>query len=139
MKNRNIKLNNLNIFKCENGSNVGTKFKLGDIVRIVNVGEQYTTYTNAFKIFNILDKTKNNGSFDYLDYEYDYNCNWIVCGIAVHENSDDIIYHIMNIKKQHMVINEDGLELRNIKYGGSDTLLKKNDTFIIKRIPKSYY
>lgn len=123
-------------FKSEIG-NVITKFKLGDVVRISNVGEQYATYTNAFKTFNILDKTRNHGIFYSLDY--DLNCNWIVCGIAVHENSDDIIYHIMNIKKQHMVINEDGLELRDIKYGGSDTLLKKNDTFIIKRIPKSYY
>lgn len=140
MRKRNKKTNNnLNVFKSENGRNVLTKFKLGDVVRVSNVGEQYATYTNAFKTFNILDKTRNHGIFYSLEYDYDLNCNWIVCGIAIHENSSDIVYHIMNMKKQHMVISEDGLELRDIKYGGSDTLLKKNDTFIIKRIPKSYY
>lgn len=135
MKKYNFKTN---MFKSEIG-NVITKFKLGDVVRIEDIGEQYTTYTNAFKVFNILDKTKNHGSFDSLDYDYDYKCNWIVCGIAIHENSSDIIYHIMNIKKQHMVINEDGLALREIKYSGSNVLSKKNENLFIKLIPKSYY
>lgn len=131
--------NNLNVFKSENGRTVWTKFKLGDVVRVSNVGQQYTTYTNAFKTFNIIDKTRNHGIFDSLEYDYDLNCNWIVCGIAIHENSSDILYHIMNMKKQHMVINEDGLTLRNIKYNGSSVLSKKNENLIVKRIPKSYY
>ena len=139
MKKCNNEANNLNMFKSENGRTIWTKFKLGDVVRISNIGQQYTTYTNAFKMFNIFDKTTNHGDFYSLEYDYDLNCNWIVCGIAIHENSMDILYHIMNMKKQHIVINEDGLTLRNIKYSGSSVLLKKNENLIIKRIPKSYY
>ena len=137
MRNRNKKSNNnLNIFKSENGRTVLTKFKLGDVVRVSNIGQQYSTYTNAFKTFNIFDKTKNHGSFYCLDYDYDLNCNWIVCGIAIHENSSDIVYHIMNMKKQHMVINEDGISPRNICGKELKSLMLKNKKFILQTIPK---
>lgn len=125
------------LFKSEDGY-ITAKFKLGDIVRVVDAGYEYSTYKNAFEFFKILNKTKKIGDFYRLEYDYDFDTNWIVCGIGIHGHSHDIVYHIINKKKQHMIIGEGGLENRNIIRNENNPLSMKNKNLFVYKIPKSY-
>lgn len=125
------------LFKSEDGY-ITAKFKLGDIVRVVDADYEYPTYKNAFEFFNILNKTKKIGDFYLLEYDYDFDTNWIVCGIGIHGHYHDILYHIVNKKKQHMIIGEGGLENRNIIRNDNNPLSMKNKNLFVYKIPKSY-
>lgn len=125
------------LFKCENGY-VKSKFKLGDVVRVIDKGWIYATYKSAFEFFKILNKSKKTGDYYHLDYNYDFETNWIICGIGIHSHSDDIVYHIINNKKQHMIIGEFGIENRNIERDCYDPLVMQNKDLFIYKIPKSY-
>lgn len=123
-------------YKTNDGRWITTKFKLGDIVRVDNLGRRYDYYEDAFRFFNILDKTKENGGYCWLGYPYDLRNNWIVNNIAIHNNGYDILYHLINRKKQHVIINEDGISQRNICGKELKSLILKNKKFILQTIPK---
>lgn len=128
--------NHKHYYKTNDGRWVTTKFKLGDVVRVDNLGRRYDYYEDAFRFFNILDKTKEIGGYCCLSYHYDLRNNWIVNNIAIHRNGYDILYHLINRKKQHIIINEDGISQRNISGNELKNLMIKNKTFIIQTIPK---
>lgn len=135
MRNNNIP-SHKHYYKTNDGRWVTTKFKLGDVVRVDNLGRRYDFYEDAFKFFNVLDKTKKNGGYSWLDYSYDLRNNWIVCNMAIHGNGHDILYHLINRKKQHIIINEDGISQRNISGKELKNLILKNKKFILQTIPK---
>ena len=122
-------------YKTNDGRWVTTKFKLGDVVRVDNLGRRYDYYEDAFRFFNILNKTKEIGGYCCLSYPYDLRNNWIVNNIAIHRNGYDILYHLINRKKQHIIINEDGISQRNICGKELKKLALKNKTFTIQIIP----
>ena len=122
-------------YKTNDGRWVTTKFKLGDVVRVDNLGRRYDYYEDAFRFFNILNKTKEIGGYCCLSYPYDLRNNWIVNNIAIHRNGYDILYHLINRKKQHIIINEDGISQRNICGKELKKLALKNKTFTIQTIP----
>lgn len=122
-----------------NGKIISTKFKINDIVNISNRGQIYSTYTNAFIFFNIIDKAKRNGNWYFLDDgNYDLNCDWFVCGVALHEDSDNILYHIVNEHNQHLIIGESGLKYIKMDKPMYFLSLEKNKCFI-ERIPNYNY
>lgn len=127
--------NKKHIFKCSDGRLIKTNFMIGDVVRVINISKRYDYYLEAFKTFNILDKTEFTPSGLYiLQYNYDLKTNFVIYNIAVHQNGKDILYHIVNNKKQHMIINEDGIVNRNIVGKELKKLKIKNSKLIIKRI-----
>ena len=50
--------NKKHIFRCCDGRLIKTNFMIGDVVRVINIGRRYDYYQDAFKYFNIIDKTK---------------------------------------------------------------------------------
>lgn len=135
MRKNNMPINK-HYYKTNDGRWLKTKFRLGDVVRIDNLGVRYDYYEDAFRFFNILDKTKEIGGCCLLDYPYDLRNNWIVINIAIHNNGYDILYHLINRKKQHVIINEDGISQRNICGKELKNLMIKNKKFILQTIPK---
>lgn len=118
------------------GKIITIKFKINDIVKITNRGRIYPDYDNAFKFFNILDKTEHNGMWYFIDDTYyDFDANWFICGFALHEESNEILYHIVNEHKQHLIIDERGLQYNGIKK--PRYLLIKKEKCFVKRIPKN--
>lgn len=120
-------------------------FKLGDVVRIININETYNTYKEAFEFFCI---TKNIINYDPLDNNWkkkeliipgDYkNHNWLIINKALHGSSHSegvILYHIINSKGESLVVNERAIILRpNIETKLSIKLKEKNKTFVLKKI-----
>lgn len=135
MRKNNMPINK-HYYKTNDGRWVTTKFKLGDVVRVNNLGSRYDYYEDAFRFFNILDKTKEIGGYCCLSYPYDLRNNWIVINIAIHGYGYDILYHLINRKKQHLIINEDGISQRNICGKELKNLMIKNKKFILQTIPK---
>lgn len=122
------------IYKTELGGTIDVKFNVGDIVKITNVGRSYEYYSDAFKYFGILDLAKpvNIGirRFEYcLKFDYDLNTNYVILGIGLHVNETTILYHIVNTKRQHMVIDGLGLELKR------RANKENNDELTIFKIP----
>lgn len=122
-------------YKDNSGRVRDVKFNVGDTVRIIDLGCQYPTFTKAFKHFGIMDLTKESTSdniqWHTLDYDYDLGSNFIVLGVALHPDFlNEVLYHCSNTKRQHIVIGQDGLELRNRKEATEPT------EKIIERISK---
>ena len=95
------------------GKMVSSKFKLGDIVRLVNPGDIYSTYKEAFKYFNILQNAVKSECFYHLEYKDGMKeTNWVILGIASHESdTSTLLYHIANTKREHLVIGKHGITL----------------------------
>lgn len=92
-----------------------SRFLLGDIVRFVKSGHCYTSYKNAFEHFYIPQHNPKNYDKDthYLSpSKVRENTNWIVCGIALHGNFNEILYYIKNKFNEHLVVGKNGINLR---------------------------
>lgn len=92
-----------------------SKFLLGDVVRFVDSGSCYIAYYNAFEHFYIPQYNPKNYNKDtnYLSpSKVTKNTNWIVCGIALHGDFNDILYHIKNKFNEHLIVSKEGINLR---------------------------
>lgn len=105
------------IFNKTNGQQVTkmSRFLLGDVVRIEDVGCCYTFYESAFEHFYITQSEPKN--YHKLNRTLSTsnvhtNTNWIVCGMALHGMFDSIIYYIRNKHNEHLLIDKYGLSLR---------------------------
>ncbi len=97
----------------------GTKhypFRIGDIVRVIDWGESYSSYTKAFAYFtNSVDKPYYCGmdleTEKRREKDGDKQCFKII-NIAEHEdNNGDIVCYIQDRAKRGVVIDLEGLEL----------------------------
>ena len=98
-----------------------SKFNIGDYVKVVNTGHQYSSYDTAFKFF------WGNKERFYLPYygvdEYESESDfqaamaripqrWKVINMVVHDMSPDIIlYHIRSEDGKNCVVNSGAIEL----------------------------
>lgn len=99
-----------------------TKFKIGDLVKIVNAGSHYSTYNRAFEYFGIgehihpsnLERLEELETYilylglrDNIDVKHD---KWIVINVVQHINGP-ILYLIADSSNNFIVIGENGLKL----------------------------
>ena len=103
-----------------------SKFEIGDVVRIWDLGHCYTTFTRVFKQFGLYDT-----NVIYAN-ENDKNENWVIVDmIIVHGNyyshrGYDILCHLKNKKGKSIVIGEDGLKKRPINLNVTKSLKQSN-------------
>ena len=105
------------IFNKTNGVQVTklSRFLLGDVVRVEDVGCCYSTYGSAFEHFYIPQYNPKNYYIPHgilSTTNVHENTNWVVCGIALHSSCDTIIYYIRNKYNEHLLIDKWGLSLR---------------------------
>jgi PP-loop superfamily ATP-utilizing enzyme len=99
-----------------------TMFKIGDLVKIVNAGSLYSTYTRAFEYFGIgkhihpsnLQRVEDEETYllhlglrDNVDVKHD---KWVVINVVQHMNGP-ILYLIADSSNNFLVIGENGLKL----------------------------
>lgn len=99
-----------------------SKFNIGDYVKVVDTGHQYSSYDTAFEFF------WGNKERFYLPYNADEYENesdfqaamaripqrWKVINMVVHDLSSDIIlYHIRSEDGKNCVVNDYAIELIN--------------------------
>lgn len=125
------------MYKTENNEIIDVKFNIGDIVNITNLDHRFTTYKDAFKYFGIMDKTTTKKmiygeNWPELDFDYDTSSNFVILGIAIHGSHDNppIVYHAANIKRQHIIITENGLKLKR------RAKITEEKDIILYKIPK---
>ena len=89
-------------------------FSIGDHVRVVDGGKQYSTYYEAFIYF------WGNKERYYLPWEGqnkdeigEMPKTWKIINMAVHEVGNIIIYHIRSRDGKNCVVNGKGIELTN--------------------------
>lgn len=86
-------------------------FRTGDIVRVTNWGECYSTYENAFIYFtNSVDTPYYCGSTKRRKEDGDKQLFKII-NIAEHESTGGIVCYIQDRSKRGVVIDIEGLEL----------------------------
>lgn len=115
------------IYLGENDKCYHTKFEIGDIVRIKDVGWYYPSFYEAFKKLGIQNWEECITLDKFPNWEKE---NWVVSNILVNQyrRNYDILYLIKNTKKQLLVINENGLTKHMVKH---------NPTYRLKEINKS--
>lgn len=103
-----------------------SEFCIGEYVKIIDTGCQYSTYDAAFLYF--WGDKKN----VYLN-EHSKEQYWKIINMAVHCSMPRIIYHIRNCKGENAVIGGDGIE--------SVTFHKRNRntcrSIVIEKLPLS--
>lgn len=100
-----------------------TKFEIGDIVRIKDIGYAYTSYFEAFQKLGVRDWEKPILLTKYPKFNKE---NWFVCNLVIKKywSYYDIIYHIKNKKSESLVINEQGLSLHHLNLLNPTSKLK---------------
>lgn len=90
-----------------------TKFEIGDIVRIKDIGYAYTSYFEAFQMLNVRDWEKPILLSKYPNFNKE---NWFIFSLIIKKYSSfyDVIYHVKNKKSQSLVINEKGLSMHHL-------------------------
>ena len=99
-------------------------FRVGDVVKVNNWGEQYTTFYDAFKYFGAEENREN----QVLEPSYK---EFKIKGVAKHPNFENIICYIVDRTNKWAVIGPDGL--RVVK----QYPLRKGETkeIVVKKIP----
>lgn len=100
-----------------------TKFEIGDIVRIKDIGHAYTSYFEAFQILGVRDWEKPILLTKHPNFNKE---NWFVFNLVIkkHWSYYDVIYHIKNKKCESLVINEQGLSLHHLNLLNPTSKLK---------------
>lgn len=119
------------------------KYKIGDVVKIINSGSLYTTYYDAFIYFNLtryMYKNKCNKLFLPSDYNFENETiKWVVVGMAYHGyDMKTKLYCLMspNLHK-YVIIGEKGIVLNdNFTLKQISFLKSKMLDYKIKPIPK---
>ena len=120
-------------------------YKIGDVVKIINFGDCYDTYTDAIIYFGIANH-KNVVTNDYyndriyykiIKPEYFSETNWVIINKAIHGSFDDeIIYCLKSAYGDYMISGSSYFKIRkNINTPFVLKLKEKNKTFKIGRIP----
>ena len=103
------------IAKLHDGKEVQmySKFNIGDYVKVVHTGHQYSSYNTAFKFFwGDTDRYYLPYGADYEEKKRDMPTRWKVINMAVHDMSPDIIlYHIRSEDGKNCVVNSGAIEL----------------------------
>lgn len=90
------------------------KFKIGDVVKITNVGERYCTHKRAFLEFGLGDIMRINARQQYVlpqASQESLQRNWIIASSTVIDSPWGYIYHIKSKLGFHLVIGERGISL----------------------------
>ena len=124
------------IYKGDDGKLYRTRFQIGDVVRIRDVGQCYTTYFEAFQLLGI-EKWKEPILLNTIKNKKEQN--WIVHDlISVYNNYSEpfynILYHIKNKNGISIVIGECGLNLRVLNPNINDNYKIFNNNKIINVI-----
>lgn len=85
---------------------IRSKFEIGDYVKVVDSGHQYSTYTDAFKYF--WGDSKN-----YYIFSNNTKFIWKIINMAVHPSDGNILYHIRTCDGKNAVVNEQAITLSN--------------------------
>lgn len=107
-------------YQCDNieKPQVKTKFKLGDIVSVVDAGYCYPYYKAALDTLGVFNRQKICTNYDYghKTLRTPYNpkrLHWIVLGIVLHADTRHILYLLCNRKNELLLIGEEGISLIN--------------------------
>lgn len=97
-----------------------SKFNIGDYVKVVHTGHQYSSYNTAFKFF-WGDTDRYNLPYSVGEYENDVAFQaamarmpqrWKIINMAVHDMSPDIIlYHIRSEDGKNCVVSAGAIKL----------------------------
>lgn len=124
------------IYKGEDGKLYRTKFEIGDIVRIRDLGQCYTTYFEAFQYLGVkkweepiaLNQIKNKKEQNWIVHD-------MLCVYNGYVNRPcTILCHIKNKQGFSIVIGENGLNLRVLNSNINTQYKKLNNNKIIKVI-----
>lgn len=103
-----------------------TDFNIGDYVKVVESGHQYSAFTNAFIYF------WGNIKCHHLTEE-DKKAHWKVINMALHPNGVTVLYHIRDVSGKNVVVNSCAIK--------RDNFHKRNRTnikeMVIYQIPTS--
>lgn len=111
--------NKKHTYKCDNGKYIESNFELGDVVKVINFGNTYPIYVDAFRAMNVDENNiinKGRGQYKlktFTDEERDKykNDNYVIIDMCIHTNGY-IIYLIKHIKTNILfVIDDDGIKL----------------------------
>lgn len=124
------------IYKGEDDKIYHTRFQIGDIVRIRDVGQCYTTYFEAFQLLGV-KKWKEPIRINTIKNIKEQN--WIVHDLICVYNRGvkpfhTILCHIKNKNGFSVVIGEFGLNLRLLKFNINYNYKNLNNNKIIKVI-----
>lgn len=129
-------------------SSITSKFEIGDVVKVTDLGQVYSTYQSAMAYFGIPKKyiKREDGYYPGYRLNYDFihkneeECkqdNWVILDIALHGSFDStLVYYIKNIKRDIvLIIGDEGMKLnKNIPNKITEKLRKSNDTKLIDKI-----
>lgn len=90
------------------------KFKIGDVVKITNLGAKYSTHTIAFIEFGLGDIMRMNAQRHFVlpqASQESLQRNWIIASSTVIDSPWGYIYHIKSKFGFHIVIGEWGISL----------------------------
>ena len=117
------------IAKLHDGKEVQmySKFNIGDYVKVVHTGHQYSSYVTAFKFF--WGDTKRYylpyGGTNYEERKRDMPTRWKIINMAVHETYENIIlYHIRSVDGKNCVVSEGAIELMDFHHRNREPIGK---------------
>lgn len=93
--------------KCGDLQPINSKFEIGDYVKVIAPGHQYSTYTDAFKYF-----WGDNKNY-YIHWDKRYEFIWKIINMAVHPSDGNILYHIRTTNGRNAVVNEQAITFSN--------------------------
>lgn len=133
----------------ENDKEFFSALKIGDIVKVRNIGSCYTHYTNAFRHFGIENSCEAfiGGGPNALILKPPKNLtktNWIVVNLAIHSYYNDILALLKSPSGEFLVLDcsvyEDTDEswdlMKNLTKKFENKFKTRNKNFILKRILK---
>lgn len=85
---------------------ISSKFEIGDYVKVVDSGHQYSTYTDAFKYFW-------GDSNNYYIPSNKSKFIWKIINMAIHPSDGNILYHIRTCDGKNAVVNEQAITHSN--------------------------
>lgn len=104
-----------------------SKFEIGDVVRILNLGHCFTTFKRVFEKFDLRSINEIHVNAD------DKEENWLIVDMIIVKCSNycppkpyDVLCHLKNKKGKSIVIGEDGLKKRPINLNVSKSLKQSN-------------
>jgi hypothetical protein len=87
---------------------INSEFEIGDYVKVIDPGHQYSTYTDAFKYFW--------GDSNNYYIPWDTTCHefiWKIINMAVHPSENIVLYHIRTCDGKNAVVNGQAITLSN--------------------------
>jgi hypothetical protein len=101
-----------------------SKFNIGDYVKVVDAGHQYSSYIAAFKFF-WGDTERYYIPYNYEEKNAELPTCWKVINMAIHPTDKDVImYHIRSIDGKNCVIGEKGIKPLNFHHRNREPIGK---------------